>query len=61
MSLKNDKQDFADYLQKCKQEPDPVEGSSVWKDDPAARSENYKRVPDLKDRKKALKKRKKVR
>lgn len=58
MSLKNDKQDFADYLQKSKLEPDPVEGSKVWADDPAARGENYKRVLDIKDRRKALKKKK---
>ena len=61
MSLKPDKEDFADYLQKCKLEPDPIEGSSVWADDPANRGENYKRVLDIKDRKKILKKKKKVR
>lgn len=59
MSLKDDKQDFADYLQKVKQKPDPEPGDEVWKDDPAARGENYKRIPNIKDRRKALKKRRK--
>lgn len=56
MSLKDDKQDFADYLQKVKEKPDPEPGDSVWRDDPAARGENYTRVKPLKDRRKALKK-----
>lgn len=59
MSLKSDKLDFADYLKKSVLEPDPQEKSTVWKDDPAARGENYKRIPDIKDRRKALKKRRK--
>ena len=56
--MKEDKLDYADYLQKCKQEPDPQRGSVIWRDDPAARGENFKRVQPLKDRKKALRKRK---
>jgi hypothetical protein len=59
MSIKEDRQDFADYLQKVKEKPDPEIGDAVWKDDPYMRGENYKRVKPLKDRKKALKKKRK--
>lgn len=59
MSLKEDRQDFQDYLQKCKIEPDPKEDSEVWSDDPAARKEGYVRIVPLKDRRKALKKKRK--
>lgn len=61
MSLKEDREDFKDYITKSKIEPDPVEGSGVWRDDPWARKENYPRKDSLKDRKKRLKKKRKVR
>ena len=55
MSLANDRQDFRDYLEKSKREPDPRLESTVWDDDPYLRKEDYPRQQSLKKRKKALK------